>query len=162
MVTTPSPSKEIDMITMADLLTEQPFFAGMRPAHIDRLSYYARRSVFRAGARVFSEGGHASRCWIIRDGAVRLDAHVPGRPDVAIETLGPGAVLGWSWLFPPFTWQFGAVATEPTLAIEFPGTELRELCAADPVLGYDLTSRLMTVVVQRLQAARTRLAGIDR
>ena len=43
---------------------------------------------------------------------------MPGRPDVAIETLGPGAVLGWSWLFPPHTWQFGAVATEPTLTIE--------------------------------------------
>ena len=150
------------MITMADLLTEQPFFAGMRPPHVERLSYYARRSVFHAGARIFSEGGHATRSWIIRDGAVRLDAHVPGRPDVAIETLGPGAVLGWSWLFPPHTWQFGAVATEPTLAIEFPGAELRQLCVADPVLGYDLTTRLMSVVVHRLQATRARLVDTDR
>ena len=150
------------MITMADLLTEQPFFAGMRPAHIERLSYYARRSVFKAGARVFNEGGHATRCWIIRDGAVRLDARVPGRPDIAIETLGPGAVLGWSWLFPPHTWQFGAVAIEPTLTIEFPAAELRQLCAADPVLGYDLTTRLMGVVVHRLQATRARLIELDR
>ena len=55
-----------------------------------------------------------------------------------------------------------AVATEPTLTIEFPGAELRQLCAADPVLGYDLTTRLMHVVVHRLQATRARLAGVDR
>jgi CRP/FNR family transcriptional regulator, cyclic AMP receptor protein len=150
------------MITMADLLTEQPFFAGMRPLHIERLSYFARRGVFRAGARIFTEGGNATRCWIIRDGAVRLDAHVPGRPDVAIETLGPTDVLGWSWLFAPYTWHFGAVATEPTLTIEFPAAELRQLCAGDPVLGYELTSRFMRVVVVRLQATRTRLVGADR
>jgi CRP/FNR family transcriptional regulator, cyclic AMP receptor protein len=150
------------MITMTDLLTEQPFFADMRPLHIERLSSYARRSVFRAGVRIFPEGGHATRCWIIRDGEVRLDARAHGRPDVAIETLGRGAVLGWSWLFPPYRWQFGAVATEPTLTIEFPGAALRQLCAADPVLGNELTSRLMGVVVERLQATRTRLVGVDR
>lgn len=148
------------MFTMADLLTEQPFFAGMRPEHIERLSYYARRSVFRAGARIFNEGGHATRCWLIRDGAVELDAHVPGRPDVVIDTLGPGAVLGWSWLFPPYRWQFGAIATEPTLTIEFPGAELRQLSAADPVLGYELSTRLMRVVVDRLQATRIRLVDV--
>lgn len=149
------------MITMAELITGQPFFAGMRPIHLERLSYYARRSVYRAGMRIFAEGGHANRCWIIRDGAVRLYAHVPGKPDVVIETLGPGAVLGWSWLFPPYTWQFAAVATEPTLTIEFAGTELRKLCAGDPELGYELTRRLMAVVVERLQATRARLISAD-
>jgi CRP-like cAMP-binding protein len=150
------------MITMADLITEQPFFAGMRPIHLERMSYYARRSVFRAGARIFSEGAHANRCWIIREGEIRLDARLPDGSDVAIETLGPGSVLGWSWLFPPYTWQYGAVATEATLTIEFPGAELRQLCAGDPELGYELTRRLMSVVVERLQATRARLVNLDR
>jgi CRP/FNR family transcriptional regulator, cyclic AMP receptor protein len=149
------------MITMADLLSEQPFLAGMRPAHLERLSYYARRSVFRAGARVFTEGGHANRFWIIRDGEVRLDAHVPGKPDVAIESLGPGAVLGWSWLFPPYTWQFSAIAVQPTLTIEFTGTDLRQLSGGDHELGYELTRRLMALVVERLQATRARLVSVD-
>ena len=149
------------MITMVDLLAEQPFFAGMRAAHLERLSYYARRSVFRADARIFTEGGNANRCWVIREGEVRLDAHLPSRPDAAIETLGPGAVLGWSWLFPPYRWQFGAVAVEPTLTVEFSGTDLRQLCAGDPELGYELTRRLIGVVVERLQATRARLISAD-
>jgi CRP/FNR family transcriptional regulator, cyclic AMP receptor protein len=133
----------------------------MRPVHRERLSYYARRGVYRAGARIFSEGGQANRCWIIREGEVRLDARLPGRPDKVIETLGRGAVLGWSWLFPPHVWQFGAVATQPMLAIEFSGSDLRQLCAGDPELGYELTRRLVGVVVERLQATRARLVSAD-
>jgi len=145
------------MQTMAELLAQQPFLTGMRPAHLERISVYAHRSVFRAGARIFHEGGHANRCWIIRDGVVELDTTVPGRGTVPIEKLGPGSVLGWSWLFPPYTWHFGAVATEPVLTIEFKAAELLRLCEGDPQIGYELTHRFMAVVVDRLQNTRTRL-----
>jgi CRP-like cAMP-binding protein len=145
------------MITTADLLTEQHFLAGIRPIHLERLSYYARRSVFQAGRRVFNEGGHADRFWIIREGLVRLDTHLPDRDDVIVETLGAGAVLGWSWLFPPHTWHFGAVAVEPTLTIEFDGPGVLRLCQGDPEIGYELARRFLTVVVERMQATRSRL-----
>jgi len=148
------------MITMAGILAEQPFLAGIRPIHLERLSYYARRSTFHAGARIFNEGGHADRFWIIRDGLVRLDTHLPGRDDVAVETLGPGAVLGWSWLFPPYTWHFGAVAVEPTLTLQFDGPEVLRLCEGAPELGYEVTRRFLNVVVERLQATRSRLMDV--
>ena len=145
------------MQTMAEQLAQQPFLAGMRPAHLERISVYAHRSAFRAGARIFHEGGHANKCWIIRDGEVEIDTTVPGRGPVAIERLGPGSVLGWSWMFPPQTWHFGAVATEPVLTIEFKAPELLRLCEGDPQLGYELTKRFTAVVVDRLQTTRTRL-----
>jgi CRP/FNR family transcriptional regulator, cyclic AMP receptor protein len=145
---------------MADLLAEQPFFAGMRPAHLEHLSSYACRSVFRDGAHIFNEGGRANRCWIIRDGSVELSTRLPDRPDIVIDTLGRGAVLGWSWMFPPHTWQFSAVAVEPTLTIEFKGPDLLRLCEGEPELGYEVTRRLMAVVVQRLQTTRARLTNL--
>jgi CRP/FNR family cyclic AMP-dependent transcriptional regulator len=148
------------MMTVSALLTEQPFFAGMRPIHLERLSFYARRGVFRPGARVFNEGGHADRFWVIREGRVELDTHVPGRPDTVVEALGPGSVLGWSWLFAPYTWHFGAVATEPTLTIDLDAAGVRRLCEHDPEIGYELTTRFMAVVVERLQATRTRLLDL--
>jgi CRP-like cAMP-binding protein len=145
------------MQTMAEQLALQPFLSGVRPAHLERLSVYAHRSVFRPGARIFNEGGRATRFWIIRDGSVELDTTVPGGGTVTVESLGAGAVLGWSWMFPPFTWHFGAVATEPTLTIEFTAPEVLRLCEGDPALGYELTRRFMAVVVERLQTTRTRL-----
>jgi CRP-like cAMP-binding protein len=149
------------METAYDMLSVQPFLAGLAPAQLDKLSNWSRRSLFHAGARLFEEGGRADRFWIIREGHVTLDTRLPGRGRVIVETLGPGAVLGWSWLFPPYRWHFGASAVETTLAIELDGPGVRELCENDPVLGLDLVKRFMTVVVERLQATRLRLLDLD-
>jgi CRP-like cAMP-binding protein len=143
--------------TVQDLLAGHPFLSGVAEEDLARLATWARRAPFHAGARIFSEGRHADRFWLIRDGRVRLDAAVPGRGDVAIEVLGPNTVLGWSWLFPPYRWHFGAVAVEATLTVELDGLGVRRLCDAYPVLGHDLTQRFMGVVVERLQATRARL-----
>ena len=147
----------MSIITAQDLLAAHPFLTGITEARLARLSTWAHRSPFHAGARVFSEGAHADRFWLIRDGLVRLEAQVPGRGLVEIDALGPDTVLGWSWLFPPYRWHFGAVAVEPTLTVELNGPGVLRLCDGDPELGYDLTRRFMRVVVERLQATRVRL-----
>jgi len=69
-------------------------------------------------------------------------------------------VLGWSWLFPPYRWHFGASAVETTLALELDGPGVRSLCEHDPALGYLLVSRFMGLVVERLQATRLRLLDL--
>jgi len=83
-----------------------------------------------------------------------------GRGDVVIEQLGPGTVLGWSWMLPPYRWHFTAIATEQVLAIELDGRGVRRLCDEDPALGYELTRRFAAVLLDRLQAARMRLVEL--
>jgi CRP-like cAMP-binding protein len=78
-----------------------------------------------------------------------------------IETIGAGDLLGWSWMFSPYTWQFSARATEPTKAIFFYGTILREYCEHDACLGYELFKRMAPVMLRRLQAARQRMLSIQ-
>lgn len=148
------------MITTYDLLVAHPFLTGMRLRHLEQLAQWATRAPFHAGTRIFQEHGRAHGFWLIRDGFVDLDIRLPGRGDVIVETLGPGAVLGWSWLFPPYRWHFGAVTTEPVLAIAVDGAGTRSLCDADPTLGYDLTKRFTAVVVERMQATRMRLLDL--
>jgi CRP-like cAMP-binding protein len=147
--------------TAYDLLAAQPFLAGLSQAHLQRLSYTASRTVLHAGTRVFSEGSRADRFWLINRGRVDLDTSVPGRGNVVVESLGAGAVLGWSWLFPPYRWHFGAVAVETTFAVSLDAFEVRRLCDADHELGYQLTRRFMQVVVERLQATRRRLLDLQ-
>jgi CRP-like cAMP-binding protein len=149
------------METACDLLAVQPFLNGLTSVQLDKLSFWSRKTLFHAGARLFEEGGRADRFWIIRSGHVTLDTHQPGRPDAVVETLGPGAVLGWSWLFPPYRWRFGASAVYTTLAIELDGPGVQSLCQQDPVLGYMLVSRFMALVVDRLQATRLRLLDLS-
>lgn len=149
------------METAQDLLSAHPFLAGMPAAHTQRLSYWSRRMAFRAGARLFEEGGRADRFWLIRDGKVALDIRAP-QGTVLVETLGPGTVLGWSWLFAPYRWHFGATAVMPTLAVELDGPAIRKLCEQDAVLGFELTRRFLEVVVDRMQATRLRLLDLYR
>jgi CRP/FNR family transcriptional regulator, cyclic AMP receptor protein len=142
--------------TTSELMAAHPFLDGMTADQLDRLAPWAHRQVFRAGARVFSEGGKADRFWLIREGRVALDTQVPDG-EVVVDTLGPGSVLGWSWLFPPYRWHLGATALEQTLTIAFDAAGVRELCAEDPRIGHDLYRRFIEVVVNRLQATRGRL-----
>jgi CRP/FNR family transcriptional regulator, cyclic AMP receptor protein len=76
---------------------------------------------------------------------------------VVIETIGMGELLGWSWLFPPYKWAFGAVAATAVEAFEFEAPLVRELCAADSELGYEFNQRITRVLAKRLEATRIRL-----
>ena len=74
-----------------------------------------------------------------------------------VGTVESGGLLGWSWLFQPYEWQFTARALNETTAIFFYGTVLREHCETDPSLGFELFKRMSEEMVKRLQSARRRL-----
>jgi CRP-like cAMP-binding protein len=91
---------------------------------------------------------------------VAIELPIPARPVLPIQTLGEGDVLGWSWLYPPHKWQFGARALEPTKAIVFDATRLRARCETDHELGYELMKRFAHVMTQRLTATRLQLLDV--
>ena len=150
------------MNTTPDLLAAQPFLRGLTPRQLDLLSPLATRSMFHAGNRVFREGAAADQFWLITEGRVELDSEVPGYDNLVFETLEAGTVLGWSWLFAPYRWHFGAVAVTTTHAITFNGPLVKALCRRDPGLGYELSTRFLEVMGTRLQAARVRLGELHR
>ena len=141
----------------AAALSAHPFLRGMPRDQLDPLAEAACDVMFPARRRIFEEGGNANRFWLIQSGHVSLDLHVPGEGPVVIETIGMGELLGWSWLFPPYRWAFGAVAATPVEAFEFDAPAVRERCAADPGLGYEFSQRIGRVLAKRLQATRIRL-----
>jgi CRP/FNR family transcriptional regulator, cyclic AMP receptor protein len=141
----------------AAALAAHPFLRGMSPDQLSVLAEAARDVSFPARHRLFEDGGNATRFWLIQSGHVSLDLHVPGEGPVVIETVGMGELLGLSWLFPPYKWAFGAVAATAVEAFEFDAPTVRERCAADPGLGYELNQRITRVLAQRLQATRIRL-----
>jgi CRP-like cAMP-binding protein len=134
-----------------------PFLVGLRPHHIKLLADCAMVKSFAAGEYLFRRGEFANRFYLVEQGLVVLDAVDTEGTCVAIEEVGAGKLVGWSWLFPPYIWHFDARVAEPTTALFFYGTILREYCAKDPSLGFELFKRMSQVMVERLQSARTRL-----
>ena len=127
------------------------------PEYREQMLARAREVSFPQDSRVFEERGTADRFWVIRSGAITLDLRLPGPRTVTVETLGPGDLVGWSWMFPPYEWDFGAEALSPVRAFEFDAAEMRDLCERDPALGFALVRAVAEVLAQRLQAARSRL-----
>jgi CRP/FNR family transcriptional regulator, cyclic AMP receptor protein len=141
----------------AAALAAHPFLRGMSRDHLAVLAGAARDVSFPARYRIFEDGGSATHFWLIQSGHVSLDLHVPGQGPVVIETIGMGQLLGWSWLFPPYRWAFGAVTGTAMEAFEFDAPAVRERCAADPELGFEFGQRVSRVLAQRLEATRIRL-----
>jgi CRP/FNR family transcriptional regulator, cyclic AMP receptor protein len=146
--------------TVAARLSAQPFFAVLTDSQRETLAVHGTAVTFAAGERLFDEGGVADMFWLIEHGSIALDMRVPGRGDQIVETLGPGTVLGWSWLHRPYRWQFGAVARLATTAIAFDAASVRRRCEADPAFGYAMLCAFTPVITERLQATRLRLLDL--
>ncbi|MBT2382061.1 Crp/Fnr family transcriptional regulator [Streptomyces sp. ISL-11] len=142
------------------MTTAKKLLRALPAEHRDRLMELAREVSFAQDTRIFEEHGRADRFWIIRSGAVTLDLSLPGPRVATVETLGTGDLLGWSWMFPPYEWGFGAEALSPVRAYEFDGAEARNLCESDPALGFALVRAVAEILGHRLRQARTRLLDL--
>ena len=134
-----------------------PFFSGMTPEYLNVLSDIAMLAKFDGNELVFREGDLADRFYLITEGKVAIETSVPHRGTISVDEIGAGDVLGWSWLYEPYTWHFNARTLSPTTAWFIYGTWLREKCEKDPALGYVVMQRVSQVLLHRLQGARRRL-----
>jgi len=141
----------------AEALANHPFLHGMSRDHLAVLAEAATDVMFPARHRLCEDGHNATHFWLLQSGQVALDLDVPGQGRMKVETIGMGELLGWSWLFPPYKWAFGAMAVTAVEAFEFDAPAVRECCAANPELGYEINQRVARVLAKRLQATRIRL-----
>ncbi|MGW7425232.1 cyclic nucleotide-binding domain-containing protein [Streptomyces sp. NPDC054813] len=126
-------------------------------AQRERLMELAQEISFPEDARIFEAGGTADRFWVIRSGAVNLDQEVTSHKRVTVASLGAGDLLGWSWLFPPYTWDFGAVAFSQVRAYEYDAAAVLALCVEDPLLGLSLVRTVAEILASRLEVTRGKL-----
>ena len=144
----------------AKLVSEHPFLRGLTRDQLALLSDCALPAQFKAGQIIFREGEKAKLFYLIEKGKVVLESKAESGGPVVIDTIGAGDLLGWSWMMPPYKWRFTARAVEPTEAIYFAGTILREYCERDHSLGFELHKRLSAVMMKRLQAARRKMLAM--
>jgi CRP/FNR family transcriptional regulator, cyclic AMP receptor protein len=137
-----------------------PFLAGMNRRQLALLADCVIAVQFKKGQMIFREGQLANRFYLIETGKVVLESGSGLGDPVVVDTIGAGDLLGWSWMFPPHTWHFSARAIEPTTAIFFSGTILREYCEKDHSLGYELLKRISLVMNRRMQAARNKMLTV--
>jgi len=136
-----------------DLLPDESF-ADLEEQLTNFCSDCIQDVFFEPNDLIMREGAPADRFYLIKQGLVAVETHVPGRGPVRVETLGPGDLLGFSWLFPPRHWSTDARAVEPTDARAFDAKCVTERFLADPAAACALTLRMLKQMYDRLERAR--------
>jgi len=152
---------EIQVEPLATRVVFHPFLAGMNRTQLALLTDCAVTRHFNLGQTILRQGEVANGFYLIETGKVALESEAGLGKSIVIQTIGQGGLLGWSWMFPPYIWQFTARAIEPTTALFFYAAILREYCEKDHSLGYELLKRISAVMVTRLQAAHHQIVSPD-
>ncbi|MEE9416397.1 MAG: cyclic nucleotide-binding domain-containing protein [Acidimicrobiales bacterium] len=148
------------MKSISDLLSEHPLFAGLAPEALELIAGCGKNVHFGQDDRILVENEPADVFYLIRVGRVALEVATPRRGPLVIETVGPGEVLGVSWMLPPYRWSFDARAVDSTRAVAIDAACLRDKCDEDPTLGYELFKRFAGLVRNRLQTTRLQLIDL--
>ncbi|MCX7621505.1 MAG: cyclic nucleotide-binding domain-containing protein [Acidimicrobiales bacterium] len=141
-------------------LASHAFSEGIEPTHLDLLASVGRMVEWKAGETVFRVGQPADSCYLLFSGRVAITVHQPAGDDMVVASLGPGSLLGWSWLYPPHRWHFDALATEHSRAIALDGPKLVRLFDEHPRTGLEFMRRFAHTAVQRLAATRLQLLDL--
>jgi CRP-like cAMP-binding protein len=117
-----------------------PFLAGMNGTHLALLRDCAVGVHFKQGQTILQEGDVANRFYLIESGKVVLESGEKSGDPLIIETISAGDLLGWSWMFQPYVWNFTARAVEPTDAVFFYGTICENTANAIPLWATSFSS----------------------
>jgi len=151
---------EIQIEPLGTRVAFHPFLAGMNHTQLTLLTDCAVVRQFNTNQTILREGEFANGFYLIETGKVALESEAGFGESIPIQIVGAGDLLGWSWMFPPYVWQFTARAVEPTAALFFYAAILRGYCEKDHSLGYELLKRISAIMVTRLQAAHDQMLSI--
>ena len=138
-------------------LSTQEIFSELNPEFIGFLAGCASEREIAEGDFLFRQGEHASKFYLVCDGRIAVEIPAITGPTLEVQSLGEGDALGWSWLIPPYKWNFQARAEEETDLLEFDGEAVLARCEQEPEFGYELLKRFAALMSARLDAARQKI-----
>lgn len=154
------------MTLLGRLRGKSPLLDGLSQTGIDFLESLAAGTTHPAETVIFREDDPAKSFYLVSSGKVGLEVMLPARPPILIETLGPGELLGVSWLFPPYRWNWRARAIMETRLLVFDAETVRSHLEDDLDLAVHVYRAVAEEAVRRLHATRIRLLdlypGVDK
>ena len=146
--------------SLEPILRQHAFFKGFGEEDIQLVTGCAKNVRFDSGIVIARQGEPADQFYLIREGRIGIGIPSPRGGSLTIETLDENEIVGWSWLIPPYEWQFDVTAMQSVRALSIDGKCLRGKCEQDPRLGYELMKRFSKTMVERLRATRLQLLDI--
>jgi CRP-like cAMP-binding protein len=146
--------------SVSALLAAHPFTRDLSKEDLEALAALATIRRFGAGSLLIREGRPADTFLLLAEGEVAIEVFVPGAPTRTLQTVQPNSAIGWSWLVPPYRWEFDARAVTDTTALAFAADHLRALFERRSSIGLHIVERLLIVVAERLKGTRLQLLDL--
>lgn len=143
-----------------DAVRNSELLADLSDEDMEPLAAASTEVRFAAGEVIFEEDGVAETFYLIVHGKVGLELTSPGGAPLVIQTLRDGEMVGVSWFFPPFTWEWRARALTETSAIAFDAEQVRGQCEDSCELERQLLRSLAKAAAVRLHNSRTQLLDL--
>jgi CRP/FNR family cyclic AMP-dependent transcriptional regulator len=140
-----------------EYLSAHEFFSDLDDNVLEFLSECSSTCEIKKGQILFRQGENADKFYVIRNGCISVQIPAIIGPNLEIQTLSENQVLGWSWLIPPYQWNFQARAKEDSDFLQFDGAGILARCEQEPKLGYELLKKFAGLMSVRLEAARRKM-----
>lgn len=147
-------------MTFRESLASTRFGRGLPDEILDLMAGGTRRIQFSVGQTLIRTDAPADQFFVIESGRAAVAIHVPGHGLKVLETVHSGDVLGWSWLVGKHQWTFDGVGVKAGSALVIDAGPLRSLIEKDPAAALPLVLRVLDVMNERIQSARSRLLNI--
>ncbi len=141
----------------AEYLSAHEFFSELSEDVLKFLCACSSTHKIKKGQILFRQGESADKFYVVLDGRISIQMPAIMGPDLEIQNLGKDQVLGWSWLIPPYQWNFQTKAEEDSELLQFDGAALLARCEQDPKFGYELLKKFAGLMSVRLNAARQKM-----
>ncbi len=142
-------------------VSDHPFFRAMNAGWVAAVSRGSVDTTYEVGEFLVREGELADRFHLIFHGKVAVEVGGAEGARRTVQSIGAGEVLGWSWVCPPYLWQFDGRAVQATRVVSLDTSILRHALESQPVEGYRFLQRLLPVIGQRLENARIQLRAVQ-
>ena len=138
-----------------------PWFAELKPEHLNRMVEAATLRNVHAGEELFKEGNKEDCFYFVVEGRVALDIFIPHRGKVRIYTAEPMDLIGWSATTPVIhSRTAGATVVQPGRLVAFNAEKIRQMCEEDHDFGFIIMRRVANVVASRMLETRLRLFAL--
>jgi CRP-like cAMP-binding protein len=134
------------------------FFEGFETDQLDALLRVSREIVCPAGKDIISEGEPAETFYILLAGVVSLKVSALEQGELVLSTLRKtGEIFGWSALVEGGKSTASAECLEESSLLALKKSDLEDLFAANPRLGYHFMKKLASLISRRLEKTRSLL-----
>lgn len=149
-------------MNLAELRERSALLQALSNTEVGLFESAATETRISAGDILFEEDGLADAFYIVVEGKIGLELTSPGKEPIVIQTLGPGDLVGISWLFSPHRWSWRARAIVDTELAAFDATVIRSEMDQNRDLAWEVLSVVSREVVGRLHRTRVQLLDLYR